>query len=135
MAIKMSAAVRNARLDAIETAVGTSAVLRIRSGTVPTNITDADAGTVLATLNLPSDWMAAASGGVKGLAGSWTDASADNGGTAAHFRIYASNGTTQHIQGTVTATGGGGDMTINNVTITAGGSVTVTSFNLTEGNA
>jgi hypothetical protein len=135
MAIKMSAAVRNARLDAIETAIGVSAVLKIRSGTVPTNITDADAGTVLATLNLPSDWMAAASGGVKALAGSWSDTNADATGTAAHFRIYASGGTVQHMQGTVTATGGGGDMTINNTSITLGGTVTVTSFSLTDGNA
>jgi hypothetical protein len=45
MAIKMSAAVRNARLDAIETAIGTAAVLKIRSGAPPTNITDADRGT------------------------------------------------------------------------------------------
>lgn len=135
MPIKMSAAVRNARLDAIETAVGTSAILRIRTGTVPTNITDADAGTVLASITLPSDWMSAASGGIKSLTGTWTDASADATGTAGHFRLYASNGTTQHMQGTVTATGGGGDMTINNTSITSGGTVTITSFTLTDGNA
>ena len=108
MAIKLSVAVRNARLDAIETAIGTGAVLKIRTGAAPTNISDADSGTVLATLTLPSDWMAAASSGSKALAGTWQDASADAGGTAAHFRIYASDGTTQHIQGSVTATGDGG---------------------------
>ena len=53
MAVKFSVAVRNARLDALETAIGTSAVLKIRSGSAPTNITDADSGTVLATLSLP----------------------------------------------------------------------------------
>lgn len=68
MALQFSTTVRNARLDAIETAVGTSAVLRIRSGSVPANVGTADSGTVLATLNLPSDWMAAASGGTKALA-------------------------------------------------------------------
>lgn len=135
MAIKMSVAVRNARLDAIETAIGASAVLKIRSGTVPTNITDADAGTVLASLTLPADWMAAAASGAKALSGTWSDTSADATGTAGHFRLYASNGTTQHMQGTVTATGGGGDMTINNTSITSGGTVTVTSFTLTDGNA
>jgi len=131
----MSVAVRNARLDAVETAVGTTAVLRIRSGTVPTNITDADTGTVLASLTLPSDWMAAAASGTKALSGSWTDTSADATGTAGHFRVYASNGTTQHIQGNITATGGGGDMTLNNTSIASGGTVTVTSFTLTDGNA
>jgi hypothetical protein len=135
MAIKLSAAVRNARLDAIETAIGTSAVLKIRTGAPPTNITDADSGTVLATLSLPSDWMDAASSGSKAKAGTWSDASADNTGTAGHFRLYASNGTTQHMQGTITATGGGGDMTIDNTSIAAGQTVTVTGFTLTDGNA
>ena len=101
MPIQFSTAVRNARLDAIETAVGASAVLRIRSGAVPANVGTADSGTVLATLNLPADWMAAASGGTKALAGTWQDTSADATGTAAHFRIYATDGTTAHIQGTV----------------------------------
>ena len=63
MAVKFSVAVRNARLDVLETAIGTSAVLKIRSGSAPTNITDADSGTVLATLSLPSDWMANAASG------------------------------------------------------------------------
>jgi hypothetical protein len=134
VAIKFSIAVKNARADAIETAIGVSAVLKIRSGAAPTNITDADAGTVLATLNLPSDWMGAASGGTKALAGSWTDASADNSGTPAHFRVYATDGTTQHIQGTVTLTAGGGDMTVDSTTWTAGQAFTVTSFTFTEGN-
>ena len=134
MAVKFSAAVKNGMLDAIETAISTSAVLKIRSGAVPTAITDADAGTVLATLNLPSDWMAAASGGSKAKAGTWEDASADATGTAAHFRIYASNGTTQHIQGTITATGGGGDMTLDNTSIASGQTVTITSFTITAGN-
>lgn len=135
MAIKLSVTVRNARLDAIETAIGTGAVLKIRSGAAPTNITDADAGTVLATLTLPSDWLAAASSGSKAKSGTWEDASADATGTAAHFRVYASDGTTQHLQGTVTATGGGGDMTVDNVSFAAAQAFTVTGFTLTDGNA
>lgn len=134
MAIKLSTAVKNARLDAIESTIGVSAVMKIRTGAAPTNITDADAGTVLATLNLPSDWMAAASGATKALTGTWQDTSADAAGTAAHFRIYASDGTTQHIQGTVTATGGGGDLTLDNAVLAVGQLVQVTSFTLTEGN-
>lgn len=135
MAIKLSTTVRNARLDAIETAIGVSAVLKIRTGTVPTNIGDADTGTVLATLTLPSDWMAGASGGAKALAGTWQDLTADATGTAGHFRIYASDGTTQHIQGTITATSGGGDMELDNTSIATGQQVTITAFTLTDGNA
>lgn len=135
MAIKMSVAVRNGMLDAIETAIGTTAVLKLRTGAPPTNITDADSGTVLVTMTLASDWMNAASSGSKTFLGTWSDASADASGTAGHFRLYASNGTTQHIQGTVSVTGGGGDMTIDNVVITAAQLVTVTGFTLNAGNA
>lgn len=135
MAFQFSVAVRNARLDAIETAIGASAVLKIRTGAAPANCAAADAGTVLATLALPADWMAGASGGTKALAGTWQDASADAAGTAAHFRLYASDGTTCHAQGTVTATGGGGDMTVDNTNFAAGQSFSVSSFTLTEGNA
>lgn len=135
MAIQLSTAVRNARLDAIETAIGASAILRIRTGAAPANCAAADAGTVLATLNLPSDWMAAAASGSKSLLGTWQDASADATGTAAHFRIYANDGTTCHLQGTVTITAGGGDMTVDSVGFTAGQQFTVTTFTLTDGNA
>jgi len=134
MAIKISNTVKNARLDAIETAIGTSAVLKIRTGSAPAAITDADSGTVLATLTLPSDWMAAASGGSKAKSGTSEDSSADATGTAAHFRLYASDGTTQHMQGTVTATGGGGDMTVDNTSFASGQAFSITGFTLTDGN-
>jgi hypothetical protein len=135
MAIQLSVAVRNARLDAIETAVGVSAVLKVRTGAAPATVATADSGTVLATLSLPSDWMAAASAGAKAKSGTWEDLSADAAGTAAHFRLYATDGTTCHLQGTVTATGGGGDMTVDNVVFAAGQAFTVTGFTLTDGNA
>lgn len=135
MALQYSDTVRNAKLDAVETAIGTSAVLKIRTGSAPANVAAADSGTVLATVTLPSDWMAAASGGTKAKSGTWQDSSADATGTAAHFRLYASDGTTCHAQGTVTATGGGGDLTVNNTSFAAGQDFTVSSFTLTAGNA
>jgi hypothetical protein len=135
MALQLSVAVRNARLDAIETTIGTAAVLKIRSGAAPADCATADSGTVLATLTLPSDWAAAASSGSKAKSGTWQDASADATGTAAHFRLYASDGTTCGAQGTVTATGGGGDMTVDNTSFASGQSFTVTSFTLTDANA
>lgn len=135
MTIQLSAGVRNAMLDAIESTIGTSAVLKIRTGAAPADVATADSGTVLATLTLPSDWMAAASTGSKAKSGTWQDTSADATGTAAHFRIYASDGTTAHLQGTVTATGGGGDMTVDNTSFASGQQFTVTAFTLTAGNA
>lgn len=135
MALQLSTGVRNAQLDAVETTIGTSAVLKIRTGAQPATVATADSGTILATLNLPSDWMAAAASGSKAKAGTWEDTSADATGTAAHFRIYASDGTTAHMQGSVTVTGGGGDMTVDSVSFTAAQAFTVTSFTLSAGNS
>lgn len=135
MAFQFSTASRNAALDALETAIGTGAILKIRTGAAPANVAAAATGTVLATLTLPSDWLAAASGGSKSKSGTWEDLSADATGTAGHFEITASDGTTRHIQGTVTATGGGGDMTVDNTSIASGQSVTVSTFTLTAGGA
>jgi hypothetical protein len=135
MTLQYSTAVRNARLDVVESTISTSAILEIRTLSPPANCAAADVGTLLASMTLPSDWMAAASGGSKAKDGTWEDASANATGTAAHFRIKDSGGTTCHIQGTVTATGGGGDMTVASTTITATNTVTVTGFSLTAGNA
>lgn len=135
MTMQYSVTVRNQKLDAVETAIGTSPILEIRTGSPPANCAAADSGSVLATVNLPSDWMAAASSGSKAKSGTWQDASADAAGTAGHFRIKDSGGSTCHIQGTVTATGGGGDMTVDNASFAAGQNFTITGFTLTAGNA
>ena len=134
MALQYSVTVRNAQLDAVETTVGTAPLLRIYSGSAPANCAAAASGTLLAEATLPSDWMAAASSGSKALSGTWQDASANATGTAGHWRLYDSGGTTCHAQGTVTATGGGGDMTLDNTSIASAQSVTITSFTITAGN-
>ncbi|MBA3576194.1 MAG: hypothetical protein H0W39_01060 [Sphingomonas sp.] len=135
MAVQNSVAVRNAGLDSQETTIGVLAVLKIRTGAQPATCATADAGTVLATLNLPSDWMSAAAAGAKAKLGTWEDLSADAAGTAAHWRLYASDGVTCHKQGSVTATGGGGDMTVDNVVFAAAQAFTITAFTITAGNA
>jgi hypothetical protein len=139
MALQLAVLTRDARLNAIETEIGTSPILRIRTGAQPADVATADSGTVLAELTLPSDWMAAASSGAMAKAGTWEDTSANAAGTAAHFRIYTSGGTAK-LQGSVTASGGGGDMTItvnavSTAAITLGAAVTIATFTLTDGNA
>lgn len=96
--IQRSVAVRNGGLDAWETVIGTTPILRIRTGAPPATCATADSGTILVAMTLPSDWMAAASSGTKALAGSWSAASS-NSGTAGHWRIYDAAGTTCHMQG------------------------------------
>ena len=136
MAIQFSVTVRNARADAIETITGTSAILKIYGGTIPASCSAAITGTVLATLNLPADWMTAAASGAKAIAGGpWQDTSADAAGTATHYRIFASDGTTCHIQGSVSMSGGGGDMILDNTNIALGQPVSITGYSFTEQNA
>jgi hypothetical protein len=134
-ALKYSVAVRNAQLDQIEVVTGTAANLYIRTGAPPADCAAADSGTLLVTMALPSDWMAAAATGSKAKAGTWQDTSADGTGTAGHFRIKDTAGTTCHVQGDVTLGGGGGDMTLDNTSIVTGQSVTINTFTLTAGNA
>lgn len=134
MTVQFSVAVRNARLDVVETTVGTSPTLRILTGAKPADCATAQSGTQLVEVTCPSDWLNAASSGQKTLAGAWT-ATAGASGTAGYYRIMDSTGTTCHEQGTITATGGGGDMTVDNTSIANGQTVTVTTKTFTEGNA
>lgn len=134
MALQYSTAVRNAKLDSIETTIGASAVLKIRTGAAPANCAAADTGSVLATCNLPADYMAAAAAGSKAKNGNWEDLAADADGVAAHFRLYANDGVTCHIQGSVTITGGGGNMTVDNTNFATGQEFTITGFTLNDNN-
>jgi hypothetical protein len=134
-AIQLSVTVRNARLDAIETAMGTSVIVRFFTGTQPANCATVDSGTLLAEGNMPSDWLAAASGGSKAKSGTWTITGVA-AGTIGYFRVYESGSPSVcHIQGTVTATGGGGDMTVDNTSIAVAQVATVNTFTLSDANS
>src|SRR3990172_7780929 len=137
MAVQMNVTTRNARLDTIESTNGTSCALEIRTGAQPADCAAADSGSILVTINLPTDWMAAAGSGTKAKAGTWQDASADAGGVAAHFRVFNSqatkDGTTCFMQGSVGQ--GSGDLSLDNTAIVATQSVTINTFTLTDGNA
>src|ERR1044071_5107527 len=106
MSLQYSTTLRNNQLDQVEATIGTAAKLQLRTGAPPANCAAADSGTLLCEMDLPSDWMAAAGSGSKAKSGTWSGTGAA-AGTAAHFRVKDSSGATTHIQGTVTATGGG----------------------------
>lgn len=131
MSVQFSTTLRNALLDQIETTIGTSAKLMIYTGSVPASCAASEVGTLLVQYNLASDWAAAASGGSKSFNNAPIAATAAAGGTAAHFRLFASDGTTCHMQGTVTATGGGGDITVDNTNIASGQNTSITGFTIT----
>jgi hypothetical protein len=96
MALQDSDALRNARATAIETTIGASPTMEVRSGLPPANAAASDTGTLLASITLPADWLGAASGGAVAQVGSWA-ATASASGLAGHFRIKA--GATTHRQG------------------------------------
>lgn len=123
MAVTYTTAVKNARLDAVTTAIGTTGVLEI--GTT-------GMGTVLATINLGNPAAAAASGGVLTFSGfPRSDTSADNTGTAAAARVRTASGGTDIITG-LTVGLSASDINLDSLSITAGQTVTINSATITH---
>lgn len=130
MTIGMSTALRNARLDAITTAAGANAKLRLYSGTRPA--TGGTATTLLAELTCGSTLAPAASGGVLTLNAITSDSSADASGTATWARLVKSDNTFVMDMDVGTS---GADLNMNSNVISAGAAVSITGATLTEANA
>jgi hypothetical protein len=138
MPIQYSVALRNNQLDQIESTTGASARLHLYSGAMPASCATAASGTLLVNMALPADWMTAAANGSKSRQGIWSGTGTVGAGTgtnAGYFRITDSTGATAHMQGTVTISGGGGDMTLDNTNIAQNQAVTVNTFTVSAGNA
>lgn len=129
MALAYSTTLRNARLDAITTAAGNAALLRIYDGTRPAS--GGTATTLLSELTCGTPFAAAASGGVLTLGSITQDSSANATGTATWFRIVTSGGTFV-LDGNVGTSGS--DLNLTTTSIVSGQPVSVTSFTITEGN-
>jgi hypothetical protein len=102
---------------------------------MPINCAAASTGSKLIEQALASDWAANASGGSKSFNNTPIACTGLAIGTAGYFRIVDSTGVTCHMQGTITESGGGGDMIVDDVSIGVGEIVHVTSFTMTDGNA
>lgn len=132
--MQYSIALVNARLQAIENVIGPSPQLRIYQGTMPLTVGGLDAATLLATLILPVDWMDDPVLGIVNLLGSWhTDAAVFNG-TAQYFRVWNAAGDTAHIQGTISLTGGTGDLQLDNTDVATGQALTISAWEILGGN-
>lgn len=128
MTVQMSTTLRNAMLDQITTTLGAGWKLKIRTGAQPANVAASSTGTVLVTF---TPTHSAASSGSKTMVTSTPLAgTASAAGTAAHYELTTS-GDVVHERGTVTATGDGGDITIDNVVIANTQAVNVTGFTKT----
>lgn len=131
MSVKLSATARTAMADAIVTAVGTSAVIKIYTGAQPANVAAAATGTVLAQLTGNASQFGTTASGVLTVSAITQDSSADNTGTAGWVRVFKSDGTTAVIDGTVTATGGGGELELTTTSIVTGQPVSISSLSFT----
>lgn len=140
MAVQFSQAIRNQMLQGTignSSYVSGFSLLRIYSGSIPQDCASAATGTQLASMSLTGATTAfnsAANGSISKVA-TWNYAQATSAGTAGYFRITDSNGTTTAMQGTITLTGGGGDMTFDDITLEVGQPIVVTGFTITAGGA
>lgn len=122
MALTHIAALRNTLADAVDTAVNagttdaTGDLIIMTSGDVE-----------VATIILANPAFGAAAAGVITLAGVPLEDTSATGGTAALFK-FQNRDNTEQLRGTVTATGGGGDIELTSVTIGATDTVRITSL-------
>ncbi len=132
MSLSRAVATKNLQLDAGYDR-GTGMKLKIYSGSVPaTADTALGAQILLATLTLANTPFGAASAGVKTAGAIASDTDADATNTAAFFRLTKSDDTVVG-QGTVSASGGGGDAIINSVSVVQHTTVSCSSLIITAG--
>jgi hypothetical protein len=130
--LKLSNASVSAAADAVVDLVDAGAgpgTLVIFGSACPTNVDDADSGTVLAVLTFSDPAFGAASNGVATASAITQDSSADATGTAACFRVKDSNGVAR-FQGAVGTAGA--QLNLVTTSIVATQPVQVTSFTYTQ---
>jgi hypothetical protein len=132
MAFRLSTAARNAACDAIVDLIDGGAgagTIKIRTSTQPTNVGDAENGTLLGSLTFSDPAFGSAATGVATANAITSDTSADASGTATHFRIFDSNSA---IIADGTCGLGSGDLSFDNNVIVAGGTIAISSFVVTH---
>ena len=139
MAITNSPAQKQRTMDSIGTGYNTTGILRVYTGDKPATANLLPSGTLLGTLTFATTaFGVSTTGGVitaNAIAG---DTSADATGIAGWFRILLSadantnNNTDRRIDGTITQAGGGGDMILDNTSVTLNGTINITSLTITH---
>jgi hypothetical protein len=132
MAFRLSTDTRNKACDAIVDDIDAGAgagTIAIRTGAQPTNVGDADSGTLLGTLTFSDPAFGASSTGTATASSITSDTSADNSGTAAHFRVKDSDA---NIHSDGTCDQGSGDLNFDNKTIVAGGVIAISALTVTQ---
>jgi hypothetical protein len=128
VALTLPNASRSAMCDALVGQLD-GGTIEIRSGTRPASANDTATGSLLAAVTLKTPAFGAASNGVATI-NDPDPVTASASGTATWFRALTSEGGTV-FDGSVTATGGGGDLTLVTTSLTNGLSVDVTGGTVT----
>jgi hypothetical protein len=131
--LRVTAALRNARLDGLKTAIDAGAgagLIKIYTGTQPANADAALSGnTLLGTLTFTDPSAPAASGGVLTFSTITQDTAADATGTATWARITDSTGATVFDCDVGTS---GATINLNTTSIVTGGPIQISSFTITD---
>lgn len=130
MTYRLSTAARNSACDGLVDLIdaGGAGTIRIRTSTQPTNVGDADTGTLLGTCTFNATAFGAAASGASTANAIVSDTNADASGTAGHFRIYTGAG---NIHSDGTCGQGSGDLSFDNNVIVAGGTIAISSAQVT----
>jgi hypothetical protein len=120
-------------LAEIEASIGPGPILQLRTG-APSGLSVV--GSLLAEIQLPSNWLADPAARAVAKSGSWRIEEAQASGTAGHFLLrQADIGNTVKMAGAVTNLAGAGPLKLSSLVIVEGSPVEITSFTLTAGNA
>lgn len=112
--------------------VGGAGSLKIYTGSQPADADSTPAGTLLVTISLAATaFGSASSAGTATLASTPRSGTAVAAGTAGCFEVVSGGGL-KVFQGSVTATGGGGDLTVDNTSIASGQTVNISSLTYTQ---
>ena len=132
MAFRLGTAARNASVNAVTALInagGGAGIIQIRTGSQPTNVSDAATGTLLGTLTFSSTSFANSSGGTATANTITSDTSADASGTAGHARVCDS---TAAAVADADCAQGCGTFNFDNSTIVSGGTIACSSFTITR---
>lgn len=132
MTVNINTQARNNAGDAIvdlidQGSLNPNGYMEIRSGTKPPSPQAAATGTLLATNAFSNPAFGNFSSGAAAANTIADDTNIDATGTAGWFRIYDRDGNAV-MDGDITATGGGGDITFDNINFIARGTIIINSL-------
>jgi hypothetical protein len=133
MATRLPNASQQAAADAVVDQLdGAAGTLSIYTGTQPADADSSASGTLLVEIELEAPaYGAANSSGTCALLGTPLSGTAAGTGTAGWFRVATSDDATV-FDGSVSESGGGGDLILDNTDIASGQTVNISSLSFTQ---